>query len=104
MRATTHLDIYIFNTFHEYPFLAFMALPLLYTCALVLGRIWTFDCPESDRGRERTGRNRGNSLTRLMKVACIRVGKPTVGILQMVARRIANLVFLPVEHTTLSEV
>jgi hypothetical protein len=71
MLAVTCLDIYILDTFHKYPFLAFMALPLLYTGALVLGRIWTYDCPESDRGRERAGRNRGNPLTSLMKAAYI---------------------------------
>lgn len=69
--ATTYLDIYIFDTFREYPFVAFMAFPLLYTCALALGRILTGDRPESDRRRERTPRNRGNSLKSLIKVACV---------------------------------
>lgn len=91
--VNAYLDIYTFDTFHKYPFLASVAFPFLYICALVLCRILTLDRPESNRGRERTGRNRRNTLTSHMKAVRARVEKRTVGVLQVVTGRIANLVF-----------
>lgn len=102
--SAIHLDIYIFDTFYQDPLLALVTFALLYPCALVLGRIVTFDRPVFDRGREGTSGNRRDSLTSLMRAAWVQVGKHTVGVLQVVTGYIANSVFLPIEDTTLSKV